>query len=97
MRIRAVAVFERVVYQCQAVCLERPERPILEVDAILRAGDADGELLLPVPAFMALIGGPGAAGEALQRLALAGRLVDHQDVTHIRFPMWELVDDTLAA
>src|SRR4051794_19473338 len=92
MRIRAIAVFERVVYQCHAVTLDRPARPILEVDAILREGDAEGELLLPVPTFMALLGGPGAAEDALQRLASAGRLVDHQDIAHIRFPIWERVN-----
>lgn len=92
MRIQAIAVFERVVYQCHALSLERPERPVLEVDAILRDGDAEGELLLPVPTFMALLGGPRAAADALQHLAVAGRLIDHQDVTHIRFPLWERVD-----
>lgn len=91
MRIQAVAVFERVVYQCFALSLERPERPVLEVDAILRDGDAEGELLLPVPTYMALLGGPDAASQALQHLALAGRLVEHQDVAHIRFPLWERV------
>lgn len=96
MRIQAVAVFERVVYQCHALSLERPERPVLEVDAILREGDAEGELLLPVPTFMALLGGPAEAGAALQHLAVNGRIVDHQDVAHIRFPLWERIDSTSA-
>lgn len=87
-----MAVFERVVYQCQALSLDRPERPVLEVDAILRDGDADGELLLPVPTFMALLGGPDHAADALQQLSVAGRLVDHQEVAHIRFPIWSTVD-----
>jgi len=94
VRICAIAVFERVVYQCHAVTLERPERPILEVDAVLREGDAEGELLLPVPTFMALLGGPTAAERALQHLASTGRLVDHQEVAHIRFPIWERVAPT---
>lgn len=92
MRIRAIAVFERVVYQCHAITLDRPERPVLEVDAILRDGDAEGELLLPVPTFMALLGGPDLARPALQQLAAAGRLVEHQEVTHLRFPIWERLD-----
>jgi hypothetical protein len=86
-----MAVFECVVYQCHALTTERPERPVLEVDAILREGDAEGELLLPVPMFMALLGGPAEANDALRQLAAGGRLVDHEDVTHIRFPMWERV------
>lgn len=89
MRIQALAVFERVVHQCHALSLERPERPVLEVDAILREGDADGELLLPVPTFMALLGGPELAESALRRLSETGRVIDHQDVAHIRFPIWE--------
>ena len=97
MRIRAIAVFERVVYQCFALSLDRPERPVLEVDAILRDGDADGDLLLPVPTFMALLGGPGAAHEALLHLSNGGRLVSHQDVAHIRFPLWERIDDAAGA
>ncbi len=96
MRIQVLAVFERVVYQCHALTLDRPERPVLEVDAILRPGDAEGELLLPVPTFMALLGGPPRADDALQHLATSGRLVDHDGVTHIRFPMWERVDSERA-
>jgi len=92
MRIRAIAVFEWVVYQCHAVTVDRPERPVLEVDAVLRDGDADGELLVPVPMFMALVGGPEAARAPLQQLAVAGRLIDHQEVAHIRFPIWERLD-----
>ena len=58
MRIRAIAVFESVIYNCYVVDPARPDRPILEVDALLRPGDADdGPLLLPVPTFMALDSG----------------------------------------
>lgn len=91
MLIQAVAVFERVVHQCWALSLEHPERPVLEVDAVLRDGDADGELLLPVPTYMALLGGPSHAENPLRELAAAGRIVQHQDVAHIRFPMWRTV------
>jgi hypothetical protein len=65
----------------------------LEVDAVLRPGDADeGPLLLPVPTFMALVGGAEAAAPHLRDLERRGRLLPHQGITHITFPMWEDVD-----
>ncbi len=89
MRIRAIAIFERVVYNCFVVDPLHPERPVLEVDAVLRPGDADdGPLLLPAPTFMALVGGPAAATEPLRALDRAGRVVRHQGVAHIAFPLW---------
>lgn len=93
MRIRALAVFERVVHHCVVVDPSRPERPVLEVDALLRDGDADGPLLLPVPQYMALVGGPEAAEGHLRALRDQGRVVRHQDVAHLAFPTWELVAD----
>jgi hypothetical protein len=42
-----------------------------------------------VPTFMALVGGPEAADPHLRELQRKGRLVSHQGVTHITFPMWE--------
>ena len=90
VRIRAIAVFEGVVYQCFAVDLDRPDRPTLEVDAVLRPGDADdGPILLPVPTFMALLGGAAAAEPHLRDLSRRGRLVERQGVAHISFPLWE--------
>ncbi len=90
MRICAIAVFESVIYNCFAVDLARPDHPVLEVDALLRPGDADqGPLLLPVPAFMALVGGPDAAEPHLRSLADRGRIVSHQGSAHIAFPFWE--------
>lgn len=93
MRIRAVAVFERVVHHCFVTDPERPDRPVLEVDAVLREGDADGPLLLPAPQYMAMVGGPGPAAAHLRRLERQGRLVEHQGVTHLAFPTWRVVDD----
>ncbi len=93
MRIRAIAVFESVIYNCVVVDPDRPSHPTLEVDAVLRPGDADdGPLLLPVPTFMALVGGPETADPHLRSLQQRGRLVVHQGVNHISFPMWEDVD-----
>ena len=94
MRITALAVFEHVIYHCHATSLDRPEHPVLEVDALLREGDADGELLLPVPTYMALLGGPEAAAAPLRHLAAAGRITPHQGVAHLRFPLWEPVTPT---
>lgn len=91
LRIRATAVFERVVYNCVVVDPARPDRPVLEVDALLRDGDADGPILLPAPQFMALVGGPEAADPYLRSLHAAGRLVEHQGVTHLAFPTWQVV------
>ena len=89
VRIRAIAVFESVIYHCYAVDSVHPERPVLEVDAILRPGDADeGPLLLPVPTYMALLGGPDAAEPHLRALSARGRLVSRQGVAHIAFPTW---------
>src|SRR5262249_47999786 len=39
MRIRALSVFEGVVYHCYALDRSHPCRPTLEVDALLREGD----------------------------------------------------------
>jgi hypothetical protein len=92
VRIRAIAVFESVIYNCYVVDGARPDRPVLEVDALLRPGDADeGPLLLPVPTFMALVGGPEAAEPHLRSLSKRGRLVDRQGVAHVSFPTWEPV------
>lgn len=92
MRIRATAVFERVVYNCFVSDPHRPDHPVLEMDAVLRDGDADGPVLLPVPQFMALVGGPDVAEPILRRLAQQGRVVRHQDVAHLSFPTWRVVD-----
>ena len=91
MRIRATAVFERVVYNCFVVDPSRPDRPVLEVDALLREGDADGPILLPVPQYMALVGGPDRAESHLRALSRQGRLVEHHGVTHLSFPTWQVI------
>lgn len=93
MRIRATAVFERVVYNCFVSDPTRPELPVLEMDALLRDGDADGPVLLPVPQFMALVGGAEVAEPILRRLSEQGRIVRHQDVAHLSFPTWRVIED----
>jgi hypothetical protein len=94
MRIRALSVFEGVVYHCWCVDPSNPARPTLEVDAVLRPGDADAEsgpLLLSVADYIPMAGGRDAAAPFLDELAARGRIVDHLDVPHISFPTWTRV------
>ena len=87
-------MFESVIHNCVLIDGANPHRPILEVDALLRPGDADeGPLLLPAPQFMALCGGPDAADGPMRSLRDAGRLETRQGITHISFPFWEPVAD----
>lgn len=89
MRIRALSVFESVVYHCWCVDPSNPGRPTLEVEALLRPGDADaGPLLLPVADYVVMAGGRERAEPHLRDLDAKGRLVTHQEVPHLTFPTW---------
>jgi hypothetical protein len=89
MRIRALSVFEGVVYHCWPTDRTNPCNPTLEVEAVLREGDADqGPLLLAVPDYVVMAGGIEVARPCLDDLRAKGRLVDHLGVPHIAFPMW---------
>ena len=93
MKIRAQAVFEGVVYNSIALDLSNPCRPTLEVDALLRPGDADAEsgpLLLPVAEYIRMLG-IEVARRCLEELAAKGRVVRRLDVDHLSFPTWEVV------
>jgi len=93
VKIRVLSVFEGVVYHCWAVDRRNPCHPQLEVEAVLRRGDADdGPLLLSVPDYIAMVGGRERARPCLDRFAAAGRLVDHLGVEHLAFPFWTPVD-----
>jgi hypothetical protein len=95
MRIRALSVFEGIVYHCWPVDLAQPCRPTLEVDAVLREGDADadaGPLLVAVPDYLAMVGDLGTARPCLEALAARGRIVEHLGVAHIAFPLWSRVE-----
>ena len=97
MRIRAVSVFEGVVYHCWPVDTSNPERIQLEVDALLRPGDADatsGPLLLSVADYIAMVGDIEVARTTLRKLDRAGRIVQHLTADHIAFPTWTRVADT---
>jgi hypothetical protein len=93
VKIRAQAVFEGIVYNSIALDLTNPCRPTLEVDALLRPGDADAEsgpLLLPVAEYIRMLG-IDAARPCLEELATKGRVVQRLDVDHLSFPTWEVV------
>jgi hypothetical protein len=100
MRIRALSVFEGVVYHCWCVDSAHPERPTLEVDARLRPGDADAEsgpLRLSVADYIPMAGGLEVARPCLDELNRKGRIVEHLGVPHISFPTWTTVVDDLGA
>ena len=95
MRIRALSVFEGVVYHCWCVDPTNPCRPTLEVEALLRPGDADadaGPLLLTVADYIAMAGGLERARPCLDQLRAKGRIVSHLGADHIAFPTWTRID-----
>ncbi len=97
MKIRVLSVFEGVVYHCWPVDLSHPDKPVLEVEALLRDGDADaasGPLLLSVADYIAMVGGLDEARPGLSQLREQDRLVEHLGVEHISFPMWTRVSDS---
>jgi hypothetical protein len=88
MRIRALSVFERVVYHCHCVDTSDPGRPVLEVDALLRDGDADGPLLVSVADYKRMVGFE-VARRHLGALRDAGRVDTVDQVEYLTFPLWE--------
>jgi hypothetical protein len=95
VKIRALSVFEGVVYHCWPTDRSNPCRPTLEVDAALREGDADaGPLLLSVADYVAMAGGMEVAGPCLRAFEADGRLVEHLGVAHLSFPFWVPIDVT---
>ncbi|HEX7131719.1 MAG TPA: hypothetical protein VF228_04055 [Iamia sp.] len=93
MKIRAYSVFEGVVYHCAVLDRAHPCRPTLEVEAVLRAGDADeGPILLPLADYVFMAGGPEVARPCVDQLAARGRIVDHLGAPHLAFPTWTPID-----
>ena len=94
VRIRVLSVFEGVVYHCWPADASNPCRPVLEVEALLRDGDADatsGPLLLSVADYVIMAGGLEIARPCLRELDAHGRIVEHLGAQHISFPMWTRV------
>ena len=93
MIIRAVSVFEGVVYHCYALDTTNPCRPTLEVEAVIRPGDADeGPLLLTMSDYVLMAGGRDAVRPCIDQLAARGRIVTHLGVEHLAFPTWTPID-----
>jgi hypothetical protein len=91
MRIRALSVFERIVYHCHCIDPTDPGRPTLEVDALLRDGDADGPLLVSVADYKRMVGFDAARAH-LTALREAGRIVTVDRVDYLTFPLWRPVE-----
>ncbi len=81
-------MFERIVYHCVCIDPRDPGRPVLEVDALLREGDADGPLLVAVADFKQMVG-VDAVRACLPGLRQAGRTESRDGVEYVTFPMWE--------
>jgi hypothetical protein len=90
VRLRALSVFERIVYHCACIDPRDPSRPVLEVDAVLRDGDTDGPLLVAVADFKRMIGFE-ATKACVGELRRAGRTETHDGVEYVAFAMWEVV------
>ncbi len=88
MRIRALSVFESVIYHSFCIDASNPCKPTLEVDAVIRDGDVDEGPLLLTWADYVLMVGADQARRCRRELDRSGRLVRHLDVTHITFPLW---------
>jgi hypothetical protein len=94
VRIRALSVFEGVVYHCWCIDRAHPCRPTLEVEALLREGDADasaGPLLLTVEDYAAMVGDTEQARRCLDELRSKGRIVERLGARHLAFPTWTRV------
>lgn len=83
-----MSVFEGIVYHSVCVDPTNPERPTLEVEAVVRDGDVDdGPVLLPWPDFV-LMAGEEVARRCYPAFDAEGRIVDHLGVKHLAFPLW---------
>ncbi len=91
MRIVALSVFERIVYHCHCADPTDPGRPTLEVDAIIRDGDADGPLLVSVADYNRMAGMEPARAH-LPALRESGRLTAIDGVEYLTFPLWRPAD-----
>ena len=89
MKIRALSVFEGVVYHCYVVDPSNPCRPVLEVEARTQPDDLDaGPLLVTLADYARMAGGRDAVMPCLDELRAKGRIVTWMDVEHLSFPTW---------
>jgi hypothetical protein len=88
VRILATSVFERIVYHCFLVDGSDPARPVLEVDAVVREGDADGPLLVAIADLKRMIG-VREANALVPRWRADGRTEVRDGVEYLTFPMWQ--------
>lgn len=86
MVIVATAVFERNIHHAHCTDRSNPGAPRLVVDALIRDGDLDGPLLLPVPVYRVFAG--KSADACLARLRDAGRIEYVDGVANLRFTTW---------
>ncbi len=92
MKIRAMSVFEGIVYHCACLDPSNPDKPTLEIDAVVRGGDVDeGPVLLPWADFIYMVGKP-IADRCYPDFDAAGRIVEHLGVKHLAFPLWTAGD-----
>jgi hypothetical protein len=92
VRIRALSVFEGVVYHCYCADLSNPCRPTLEVEAVVRDGDVDaGPLLVAVADYLQMVGFE-TGRRCLHELDRRGRIVQHLGVDHLEFRTWTPVE-----
>ena len=89
MKIRALSVFEGLVYHCVVLDPTNPCRPTLEVDARTQEGDLDaGPLLVTIDDWARMVGDPDTAKACLPELKRRGRLEERMGVLHVTFPTW---------
>ena len=89
MRIRALSVFEGVVYHCVCVDESKPCRPTLEVDARTQEGDLDaGPLMVTFADYARMVGSRDQAQQCLTILREQGRIKEWMGVLHVTFPTW---------
>ncbi|HEX2851512.1 MAG TPA: hypothetical protein VHN98_13205 [Acidimicrobiales bacterium] len=96
VRIRALSVFEGIVYHCVALDTSNPCRPTLEVDARTMEGDLDaGPLLITVADWARMVGDTEVAKGCLPELKRRRRLEERMGVLHVRFPTWSVTEEAL--
>ena len=94
MRIRALSVFEGIVYHCVPMDVTNTCRPTLEVEAVLRQGDADeGPLLVSVAEYSVMVG-ETVASRCVRELQERGRITERMGVRYIVFPTWSPVTES---